>query len=51
MTVTPGVRFNLGKMPGIKLGIDNWVLFGVDVPVSGPQPFGATYRFSYIKNF
>ena len=51
VTVTPGVRFNLGKMPGTKLGIDNWVLFGVDLPVSGPPPFDATYRFSYIKNF
>ena len=51
VTVTPGVRFNLGKLPGIKFGIDNWVMVGVDIPVSGPTPYGAIYRFTYIKNF
>jgi hypothetical protein len=50
-SITPGVRFNLGKLPGIKLGIDNWLMGGVDIPVSGPRPWDATYRFTYIKNF
>jgi hypothetical protein len=51
VTITPGVRFNLGKLPGIKFGIDNWILFGTDIPVSGPVPWAATYRLTYIKNF
>jgi hypothetical protein len=38
-------------MPGVKFGIDNWLMFGVDVPVSGPRPWDATFRFTYIKNF
>ena len=50
-TLTPGVRFNLGKVQGVKLGLDNWLMFGVDVPVAGPPPYDATYRFTYIKNF
>jgi hypothetical protein len=50
-TVTPGVRFNLGKVAGVKLGLDNWILAGVDIPLAGPHPWDATYRFSYIKNF
>jgi hypothetical protein len=51
VTITPGVRFNLGKLPGIKFGLDNWILFGADIPVSGPVPWDATYRLTYIKNF
>jgi hypothetical protein len=51
VTITPGIRFNLGKLPGIKLGLDNWLMGGVDIPVSGPKPWDATYRFTYIKNF
>lgn len=51
VTLTPGVRFNLGKIPGLKMGIDNSILFGVDLPVSGPVPWTAAYRFTYIKNF
>lgn len=51
VTVTPGVRFNLGKLPGVKLGLDNWVMGGVDIPVAGPHPWDATYRLTYIKNF
>ena len=51
VTVTPGFRFNLGKVPCLKLGIDNWILGGVDIPLSGPPPYDAIYRFSYIKNF
>jgi hypothetical protein len=50
-TLTPGVRFNLGKVHGIKLGIDNWLMFGAEIPVSGPKPWDAIYRFTYIKNF
>jgi hypothetical protein len=51
VTVTPGVRFNLGKCESIKLGKDNWIMFGTDIPVSDYQPWGAIYRFTYIKNF
>ena len=50
-TITPAVRFNLGKMEGIALGKDNWLLWGVDIPVVGPHPWDAIYRFTYIKNF
>jgi hypothetical protein len=50
-TITPGVRFNLGKLPGIVLGLDNWLMAGVDIPLAGPKPWDATYRFTYIKNF
>jgi len=50
-SITPAVRFNLGKAPGLKFGLDNWILFGVDLPVCGPLPWAATYRLSYIKNF
>ena len=50
-TLTPGVRFNLGKIQGIKLGLDNWLMFGVDLPIAGPIPYDAAYRFTYIKNF
>lgn len=51
VTMTPGVRFNLGKVAGVKLGLDNWIVAGVDVPVAGAKPWDATYRISYIKNF
>lgn len=51
VSITPGVRFNLGKLPGINFGRDNSLLFGADIPVTGPHPWDATYRFSYIKNF
>jgi hypothetical protein len=51
VSVTPGVRFNLGTVPGLKIGIDNWLMFGVDIPLSGPRPWDATFRFTYIKNF
>jgi hypothetical protein len=50
-TITPGARFNLGKLPGLKFGLDNWLMGGVDIPVAGPKPWDATYRFTYIKNF
>jgi hypothetical protein len=51
VTVTPGVRFNLGKPKWNNIGIDNWLMFGVDVPVAGPRAESAIYRFTYIKNF
>jgi hypothetical protein len=50
-SLTPGVRFNLGKVQGIKLGLDNWLMGGVDLPIVGPRPWSAIYRFTYIKNF
>jgi hypothetical protein len=51
VTMTPGVRFNLGKCDRWKFGLDNWLLFGADIPVSGPRPYDVGWRFSYIKNF
>lgn len=51
LTITPGFRFNLGKLPGLKLGLDNWIMGGVDIPLAGPDPWDATYRLTYIKNF
>ncbi len=51
VTITPAVRFNLGKFEGVKFGKDNWLLWGVDIPVAGPKPWDAIYRFTYIKNF
>jgi len=51
VTITPAVRFNLGKSDRVNFGKDNWILLGVDIPVSGPKPYDAIYRLSYIKNF
>jgi hypothetical protein len=51
VTITPGVRFNLGKAKWNNIGIDNSIMFGVDLPVSGPRAVDAIYRFTYIKNF
>jgi hypothetical protein len=51
VTVTPGIRFNLGKIMGAKFGIDNWLMGGVDIPLTGPKPYDAIYRFTYITNF
>jgi hypothetical protein len=51
LTVTPAIRFNLGKLPGIQFGLDNWLMGGVDIPIAGPKPYVAIYRFTYIKNF
>jgi hypothetical protein len=50
-TITPGIRFNLGKSDRVNFGKDNWLMFGADIPVAGPRPWDAVYRFSYIKNF
>jgi hypothetical protein len=51
VTLTPGVRFNLGKSDRVQFGKDNWLLFGADIPVSGPRPNDVIWRLSYIKNF
>jgi hypothetical protein len=51
VTITPGVRLNLGTSSHLKMGKDNCLLFGVDLPLSDPKPWDAIYRFSYIKNF
>jgi hypothetical protein len=50
VSLTPGVRFNLGACEDVRLR-DNWILLGVDVPVSGPRPWDSLFRFSYITNF
>jgi hypothetical protein len=51
VSVTPGVRFNLGKCNGVNMGKDNWIMLGTDIPVSEYKPWDAIYRFTYIKNF
>jgi hypothetical protein len=51
VSLTPGIRFNLGKLGWPGFGLDNWVMGGVDIPVSGPHPWDAIYRLTYIKNF
>jgi len=51
VTITPGVRFNLGKPKWNNIGIDNSILFGTDIPVAGPRAENAIFRFTYIKNF
>jgi hypothetical protein len=49
--VTPGFRFNLGALKGLNLGLDNWIMRGVDIPLAGAKPWDAIYRLTYIKNF
>ncbi|MGA2253756.1 MAG: hypothetical protein ABSG53_03765 [Thermoguttaceae bacterium] len=52
VTVTPGLRFNFGgKCDQIKMGSDNALIFGTDIPVSEYRPWAAIYRLSYIKFF
>ncbi|MGO9109490.1 MAG: hypothetical protein ACLP9L_09670 [Thermoguttaceae bacterium] len=51
VSITPGVRFNLGKSDRAKMGKDNWIMFGPDIPISDYKPWDAIYRFTYIKNF
>jgi hypothetical protein len=51
VAVTPEVRFNLGKLEELRFGRDNWILLGVDLPLAGPRPWDAIYRFTYITNF
>ena len=43
VNVTPGIRFTLGH--------GNIIMAGVDLPVSNPHDFDATYRLTYIINF
>ena len=51
VSITPGIRFNLGKIDRMNLGKDNWFMFGTDIPISDYKPWNALYRFTYIKNF
>jgi hypothetical protein len=51
VTVTPGMRFNFGNILSSKMGTDNAVMMGVDLPISDYQPWSATWRFTYIKAF
>lgn len=51
VSITPGVRFNLGRCERANIGLDNCIVLGVDIPVSTFQPWDVIYRFSYIKNF
>lgn len=51
VTITPGMRFNLGKCDRMKMGSNNCLIFGTDIPVSEYRPWYATYRFTYIKVF
>jgi hypothetical protein len=51
VSITPGVRFNLGKSDRVRIGKDNWVMLGTDIPISDYRPWDAIYRFTYIKNF
>jgi hypothetical protein len=51
VSLTPGFRFNLGKASWPGFGLDNWLMLGTDIPVAGPKPWNAIYRFTYIKNF
>jgi len=50
-TITPGLRINFGTCDRIKMGSLNSVIFGTDIPVSEYRPWGAIYRFTYIKSF
>jgi hypothetical protein len=43
INVTPGIRFNITRT--------NVIMAGVDLPVSNPHDFDATYRLTYIINF
>ena len=49
--MTPGVRFNLGKSDRVKMGKDNWIMMGTDIPILGYTPWDAIYRFTYIREF
>ncbi len=40
---TPGIRFTLGH--------GNVLMAGVDLPLSHPHDFDATYRLTYVLNF
>ncbi len=49
VTLTPGLRFNFGKCDRIKMGSDNAVIIGADIPLSEYRPWDSTFRFTYIK--
>ena len=51
ITVTPGLRFNLGKCDRLVMGKDNSIIIGADIPVSEYHPWDTIYRLTYIKNF
>ena len=51
LTITPGMRFNFGTFDGLKMGLDNAVICGVDIPISTYQPWSTTWRLSYVKCF
>jgi hypothetical protein len=51
LTITPGLRFNCGAPKCVKMGSDNVVMLGTDIPVSGYHPWDAIYRLTYIKCF
>jgi hypothetical protein len=51
VTITPGMRFNFANLLCAKMGTDNAVMMGVDIPISDYQPWAATWRFTYIKSF
>lgn len=51
VTITPGIRFNLGTCDCWKMGAFNAVILGVDLPITSYQPFSETWRLSYIKCF
>jgi hypothetical protein len=51
LTITPGLRFNMGTAKCVKMGSDNVVILGADIPVSEYHAWDAIYRFTYIKCF
>jgi len=51
VTMTPGFRFNFPTSDCWKMGHDNVLILGVDLPVSTYQPWSSTWRLSYIKVF
>ena len=51
LTVTPGLRFNCGTPKCVKMGSDNVIMLGADIPVSGYHPWDTIYRFTYVKCF
>jgi hypothetical protein len=46
LKISPGWRSRL-QTPGR----EDWLLFGVDIPVSGPRALEPFYHFSYRKGF
>jgi len=50
-TITPAVRFNLGTPKNITGPLGNWILLGLDIPVTGPKPYDTDLRLTYILTF